>query len=134
MNYVLDANSLIAYFDGEEGGIFISDLLVTPRASISMHVVNSCEVYYHFERKNGESLANQVLTDILSYGIEIVEEADPIIWKVAAHLKANYKRLSLADAFGVAYAKKIHGIFVASDNRELKPLERDRVCNFLFFR
>ncbi|HET6400888.1 MAG TPA: PIN domain-containing protein [Candidatus Kapabacteria bacterium] len=134
MNYVLDANSSIAFFDGEGGGIAISDLLLTPRAILSLHAINACEVYYHFERKNGVEVANRVLTDILSYGIEIVDEIDPKTWKEAAHLKARYKRLFLADAIGVAYAKKIRGVFVTSDHSELQPLASDNVCKFFFFR
>src|SRR5438876_12451399 len=115
MNYVLDANSLIALLDGEEGWDAVSNLVVSPRSFLSLHAINACEVYYHFERNNGVTVANRVLRDVLWAGIEIVDETDPQIWKEAAHLKAKYKRLSLADAFGVAFAKKIHAVFVTSD-------------------
>lgn len=134
MNYVLDACSTIAFFDAEEGGLTISDLLLTPTAQVKMHSINMCESFYHFLRKSGPRAANKVVYDLLSFGVEIFDEVDPKLWKEAAHLKAQYKRLSLADAIGVAYTKTIHGIFVTSDHAELEPLDRDGVCTFFFFR
>ncbi len=92
------------------------------------------EVFYHFARQHGDSMANRVLTDILSVGIEIFDEIDPKLWKEAAYLKTRYRPLSLADAIGVAYAKSIRGTFVTSDHAELEPLDRDKVCHFFFFR
>jgi PIN domain nuclease of toxin-antitoxin system len=134
MKYVLDACSLIAFFDNEEGCLTVSDLLLTPRAAISMTAINMCEVLYHVERTANRAVANQALKHTLSLGIEIIDELDPKVWREAAHLKAVYRRLSLADAIGVAYAKKIRGYFVTSDHAELEPLATDKVASFFFFR
>jgi PIN domain nuclease of toxin-antitoxin system len=134
MKYPLDACALIAFFDAEEGGLTISDLIVTPTAQLKIHSVNMCEVFYHFLRKYDLGASNKVLSDVLSFGIEIFDEIGPNLWKDAAALKAQYKRLSLADAIGVAYARSIDGIFVTADHSELEPLDKDGVCDFFFFR
>lgn len=134
MKFVLDASALIAFFDAEDGGLEIADLLLARNTRISIHSVNLCEAFYHFLRKDDESAANTVLRDVLSFGIEIRDEVDPKLWKFAAHLKSKYKPLSLGDSFGVAFAKMSNGIFVSSDHRELDPLDRDGVCKFFFFR
>jgi PIN domain nuclease of toxin-antitoxin system len=135
VKYIFDACALIALFDGEEGYDTISDLILSPRVGPSIHSVNMIEVFYHFARQNtDDALANSVLNDLLSVGIEIFDETYPKIWKEAAHLKTRYRPLSLADAIGVAYAKTIRGIFVTADHAELDPLARDGVCKFFFFR
>jgi predicted nucleic acid-binding protein len=134
MRYALDACALIALFGDEEGYWMISELLLAPRAEVSITVLNICEFFYHIERVADARVANQALKNVLSLDVEIVDEIDPKIWKEAAHFKAVYKRLSLADAIGIAYTRKINGLFVTSDHSELDPLASDRVCKFLFFR
>ncbi len=134
MRYIYDACSLIALFDGEYGYDTVSDLIVSPRVQSSIHSVNMIEVFYHFARQTCDAMANKVLNDILSVGIEIIDYIDPKIWKEAAQLKTRYRPLSLADAIGVAYAKSIRGTFATSDHAELEPLDKDGVCRFFFFR
>ncbi len=134
MKYVPDACALIAFFDAEDGGPTVSDLILTPTARLSIHSINMCEVFYHFLRTSGPHAANVILQDVLSFGIAIPDETPPQLWKAAADLKARYKRLSLADAIGVAYAAAIDGTFVTADHKELEPLARDGVCKFFFFR
>ncbi len=134
MKFILDACSLIALFEGEKGYDTVSDLIWSPRVTISVHSVNMIEVFYHFARKADEVTADTVLKDILSVGIEIFDEINPKLWKEAARLKTRYRPLSLADAIGVAYAKSIRGIFVTADHAELDSLDRAGVCKFFFFR
>ena len=133
MRDTLDACTLIALFANEEGAEIVSDLL-TSRSEVSITAINACEVFYEIERKLGVENANIALRRILWFGIEIIDEIGPTIWKEAAHLKAKYRRLSLADAIGVAYSKKNRSLFVTSDHKELEPLAKDHVCKFLFFR
>lgn len=60
-----------------------------------MHSLNVCEVYYHFIRVVGEPAANATIRSMVFLGIELFDELDPKLWKVAGRLKAHYKRLSL---------------------------------------
>ncbi len=134
MKCVLDACAAIALLRGEKGNAEILDLLEHPRTTPSIHALNLCEVYYDFLLAADPDTANQAIRTILAMGIYIHEGTRPTIWKFAGMLKAHYRRLSFADAIGVAYARSIGGIFVTSDQSELKPLANDKVCEFFFFR
>jgi predicted nucleic acid-binding protein len=134
MRLVLDSSSGIALFRSEEGAAVVNELIRDRRSDCSITCLNACELYYDCERRSTRKSADRVLEVLLSLGIEIIDELEPKVWKLAAHLKAKYCRLSLADAIGVAYARNIGGIFVTSDHKELDPLAKDNVCRFLFFR
>ncbi|HZK76949.1 MAG TPA: PIN domain-containing protein [Candidatus Kapabacteria bacterium] len=134
MRHILDACVIIAYFGGEEGGEAIRDILLDRSLRISLHGLNACEVYYHFIRSVGVAEAERVIKSLIVLGTEIIDEVDSKLWKFAGVLKARYKKLSLADAIGVAYAVRTGATFITSDHAELRPLAKDKVCNFFFFR
>ncbi|MDR2477021.1 MAG: hypothetical protein LBD18_04445 [Treponema sp.] len=52
----------------------------------------------------------------------------------ACALKGTYRRLSLADAVGVAAAMELSGHFVSSDHHELAIIDRQEPVDFFWFR
>jgi predicted nucleic acid-binding protein len=134
VNYVLDACALIAYVRGESGNLVVEDVLLDSRSSIAMHAINACEAYYDFVRTDGHALAEAVIGDALSAGVVIAEDMDVSLWKAAGDLKAELRRISLADAFALAFARRMDATLVTSDHKEFDKLVGKGICGILFIR
>lgn len=122
MNYVFDACALIAYVRGEPGNLVVEDILLDSRSSISMHAINSCEAYYDFVRSDGREVARSIIQDAISAGVNIAEDLDASLWQEAGDLKGELRRISLADAFALAFARRMDAMLVTSDHKEFDPL------------
>ena len=134
MTYVLDACALIAYVRGEPGNHVVEDILLDSRSRIVMHAINACEAYYDFVRTDGHELAAAVINDSLVAGVEIAEDLDVSLWKAAGDLKATLRKISLADAFALAFTKRIDATLVTSDHKEFDKLVGKGICEILFIR
>jgi predicted nucleic acid-binding protein len=130
---VLDACAMIAYLAGEPGSVVVNQLLSDPKHSCHAHAINLCEVYYDFIRRADEATAEQVIGDLSSAGVIERADLDPGIRRDAGKLKAG-RRLSLADALGVALARRLGAEFVTSDHHEFDPLLSAGVAPILFIR
>lgn len=87
-----------------------------------------------FDRAAGDTEAARALVELSEFGVNIVETMDADLWQDAATLKSQFRRVSLADCFGVALARRFDATFVTSDKHELEALDAAGVCDFLFFR
>ena len=67
-------------------------------------------------------------------GIDIREDLDPAIWKAAGDIKAEFRRISLADSFAAALARRLDATLVTSDRSEFAPLAEKNICKVLFIR
>ncbi len=134
MNYLLDACALIAYVRGEPGNLIVEDILLDSRSSIVIHAINACEAYYDFVRTDGHELAEAVISDAVAAGVVIAEDLDVSLWKAAGDLKAELRRISLADAFALAFARRMDAILVTSDHKEFDKLVGMGICDILFIR
>ena len=134
MNYLLDACALIAYVRGEPGNLIVEDILLGSRSSIVIHAINACEAYYDFVRTDGHELAEAVISDAVAAGVVIAEDLDVSLWKAAGDLKAELRRISLADAFALAFARRMDAILVTSDHKEFDKLVGMGICDILFIR
>lgn len=133
MNYVLDACAMIAYLQGEPGGSVVDGLLRNPAHRCHAHAINLCEVYYDFIRRADKPTAEQAINDLLSDGVAERADMDPGLWRDAGRLKAG-RRVSLADALGVALSLRPGAELVTSDHHEFDPLAAAGVCPILFIR
>ncbi len=133
MVYVLDANAMIAMLYDEPGADVVESLLKQQGAVCWAHAINLCEVFYAVVRSNGESKAQASLAGLKALGIRTRADMDDQFWQDAGRIKAAH-RLSLADAFAVALARKVNGELVTSDHHELDPLAQAGVCQINFFR
>jgi predicted nucleic acid-binding protein len=103
---VLDAYSLIAYFEGEAGKDKMIEIFRAARDSghpLLLSVVNWGEVYYITLREAGRERANQLAHLISTLPIEVVSP-DLEMAQQAAEFKAA-KKMSYADCFAAALAK-----------------------------
>ncbi len=133
MIYVIDANAMIAVLNGEPGADVVENLLAPQGVTAYAHAVNICEVFYGVLRTGTENDAQEALKDIQSLGIQTRADMDDQFWQDIGRIKATH-RLSLADAFAVALARKLNGELVTSDHHELEPLAQAGVCKINFFR
>lgn len=129
--YVLDSYALIAYFNGEEAGKPVTDILkktVEGDAEAYMSVVNWGELYYITHREQGSDKAEACLKVLSEYPVEIVD-AYKALTLDAAKFKAGNK-MSYADAFAAALAKNKKAELVTGDP-EFKSLEKEIKINWI---
>ncbi|MGH9938712.1 MAG: PIN domain-containing protein [Blastocatellia bacterium] len=133
MTYVIDANAIIALLNDEPGADAVEKLLAAKNAVAYAHAVNICEVFYNILRTGTEDNAQEALADIRALGIRTSADMDDQFWQDTGRIKAAH-RLSLADAFAVALARRVNGELVTSDHHELEPIAQAGVCKINFFR
>jgi PIN domain nuclease of toxin-antitoxin system len=132
--YVLDASALQAFLRQEPGGDVVRLLLRDPDNTCFAHVVNLCEVFYDFRRASGEPTAQAVIATLLSASVIPRDDMDTTFWQQAGRHKADYRRVSLADCFGLALAQRVNGELVTADHREFDPLVPIGLCPIRFIR
>jgi predicted nucleic acid-binding protein len=128
---VLDAYSLIAYFENEKGSEEMIELLKGAGDSgqdLILSVVNWGEVYYITLREAGEEKAKEVEEVIGTLPISIVG-IDLELASQAAQFKAR-NRMSYADCFAAALAKIRQAELVTGDP-EFKQIEGEVTIHWL---
>ena len=133
MNYVLDTGAVIAFLNAEKGADVVEEVLTEPYASCYMHSYNLCEAYYLYYRTGGQSVADQVVNDVLDLGISLRNDNDMPFWKYAGSIKAQ-NALSLPDAFCLSITVRLGATVVTTDHGEFDPLVGKGICPILFIR
>lgn len=134
MNCVLDSSAMLAVLKGETGGELVENLLDDNTISVYAHVMNLTEVFYDFSRRTDVLNARNAIADLKSYGLLVRDDNDTAFWEDAAQLKADWRRVSLADCFGVALARRLSADFVTSDRHELEIFDQNGIAQFNFIR
>ncbi len=134
MVYVLDACAMIAYLRGEPGAARVAEILDDQEDWCVAHVVNLCEVFYDFHRSCGEVVALAALNDLATAGVNERDQMSTALWQDAGALKANHRRVSLADCFAIALARKLEATILTADHHEFDPLALQGVCAIEFIR
>ena len=98
-----------------------------------MHLINASEVYYDFFRRAGKSKADELQQALEVNGIEI-EDSLLDLWQQAGQIKAVWRRVSLADCFGIALTIREGGVLVTSDRHELERIAEAGICQVQFLR
>jgi uncharacterized protein with PIN domain len=132
--FVFDACALIAILEDEPGADVVEALLKEPSHCCLIHAVNACEVYYDLHRRGNTEDADTVEAIFADYGLEILEATPADLWRIAGKLKSEWRRVALADCFGLALAVREQGTFVTSDHHELDRVAEAGVCPFRFIR
>ena len=104
--FVLDACSLIAFLNDEEGADKVEDLLrkaKEEKVALYMNKVNILEIYYGIYRDDGEEAADEILSKILKLPIVIIDNLSDGVLRESGRLKAGYS-ISLADSFAIGEA------------------------------
>ena len=131
---VLDACAVIAYLMDEPGADIVENVLIDEECYID--AINMSEVYKdHLTRNHSEEEANKLIEDLtISAGIIIYEQFDESIWKSAAILKYDVRRISLADCIGLSLSKKLNVNFYTSDHHEMDIIAERGLYNISFIR
>lgn len=119
--YVLDAGTLIAFFNNESGADIVEDILTEPESVCYIHALNLCEIYYLYYRRQGQPIADVAVKDIADMGVVFRNDMDDPFWKDAASIKGRHA-LSLPDAFCLALAQRVNATVVTTDHAEFDPL------------
>ena len=132
--FVLDACAFIALLEDEPGAAVVEDLLQDPGKRCLIHAINACEIYYDLYRRGNTEDANSLAVLLAEYGLELLEGLPAELWQTAGMLKAQWRRVSLADCFALALAIRENGTLVTSDHHDLDPLAQADVCPIRFIR
>lgn len=133
---VLDSSAIIAHLANEPGGSTISRLLEdnTLAGTIHAHAINLCEVFYQYSRVTDVIQARGFLEALEQDGIIRCEDMDAAFCEDAGQIKAQWKRISMADCFGLALARRLDADFYTADRHELEILLRANVAKIRFIR
>lgn len=132
--YVLDACAVIAFLQREPGAEVVAAILKNPRSRCLIHAISACEVFYDLYRRSGEEDASALEEILAVAGIEMVEIMSSTLWRTAGKLKAEWRRVSLADCLVLALAQIERGTVLTSDHHELDPIAQAAVCPIHFIR
>jgi PIN domain nuclease of toxin-antitoxin system len=134
LNIILDACAVIAFFRDENGAQVVEELLLNPDYTCSIHTVNLCEVYYDFLKSNGMEDAERITRNLIEADVIVRNDLDDVFWRSIANYKATIRRISLADCFAIALAKKLDGTILTSDRKEFEPVAMLNICPISFIR
>jgi uncharacterized protein with PIN domain len=132
--FIFDACALIALLEDEPGADVVEELLQTTANRCLIHAVSVCEVYYDLHRRGNTEDADTLEALLSEHGLELVETLPPGLWRIAGKLKAEWRRISLADCFALALAIREEGTLVTSDHHELDSIAKVGVCPIRFIR
>ena len=133
MNLIFDSNALIAYLEDEPGAELVEELIGSPADVGFVHSINLCEVYYGARREYGEQAAQATMAALRTAGLSVREDMDEELWQEAGRLKADYRKIWLADCFCAALANRV-GAEVVTADREYEPLKDAGACRVRFIR
>ncbi|MDR1147521.1 MAG: PIN domain-containing protein [Spirochaetaceae bacterium] len=138
MNYVLDACALLAFLNKEDGWEKVRELLTEAvdagETQVYMNSINLLEVYYDRLRLDDAFKLGEFLMCAFESPIQIIDTFPRPLLDEAARIKAFYRRVSLADAIGLATAFCIDSVFVTSDHHELDAVNEREAVRFLWIR
>ena len=132
MTAVMDSSALLALLQGEQGAGEVRSILLSETCVV--HALNLCEVYYDLIRRDGETIARRATAELLSLGLVLREDMGRELWMLAGFLKAEHRRISLADCFCLALARRVGGAVVTADHHEFDALAEQGVCPIRFIR
>lgn len=129
---VLDANAMIAYLAREEAGEAVRERLERPDVEACAHAVNLMEVFYDYARSEDTATARKMLARLEAEGIVRREDMDAAFCEDAGQIKADWRRVSLADCMGLALARRLDAEFITTDRHELEVIAAANVAKIVF--
>lgn len=81
-----------------------------------------------FDAVAGESVARKGITNLEAAGVQWIETISRAAWEDAACLKSQWRRVSLADCFGLSLARERNCAFLTGDHHELDALDAAKVA------
>ena len=134
MNLIFGSSALIAYLRNEQGADAVRELLRDPVNACLVHAVSWCEVYYEARRHGGEEFAQASLALLRKTGLLRREDMEEYFCLDVGRLKADFRRISLADCFCAALANRLGCEVVTADRSEFQPLADANICKVTLIR
>lgn len=131
--YVFDSCAVIAFLQREPGAEVVAEILKSSGRRCLIHAVNVCEVYYDLFRRGSED-ADALEELLATTGFELVEAIPSVLWRTAGKLKAQWRRVSLADCVALALTLVENGTLLTSDHHELDQIAEAAICPIRFVR
>ena len=133
MMFVLDSNALLAVLRGEKGASEVL-ALINSGANLFVHSVNLIEVFYDLSRSNDVLFARTCIEQFTQGDLIERTDMDAAFREDVAQLKADWRRISLADCCGLALARRLDAEFVTADHHEMDVLKSANIAKIRFFR
>jgi uncharacterized protein with PIN domain len=131
--YVFDACAVIALLQKEPGAEQVAALLAGQGHRCLLHSIQLCEIYYDQIRRGIGEDGGSLEAMLTAAGLEIRTDTRDL-WATAGRLKAELRRVSLADCFAMALALQEGGFLVSTDHHELDPVQAAGLCPIHFVR
>ncbi len=144
---VLDSSAMIAWLEGETEGAHVEAIFGAfdeGETEVVAHSTNLCEVFYHVQLDTDEATAHAAIAVLRARGLTERADMDANFWQEMARTIATARRmtkldgssatLALGDAFGVALANRLGGVFVTKDRSEIEPLHDAGMVDAHFIR
>lgn len=88
-----------------------------------------------FDAQTASRNADHRLNQLIQLGLSIEDDVQhPNLWIGASNLKSRWRRVSLADCFGLSLAIELNAPFWTSDHHELDAIEAAGVADVVFIR
>lgn len=127
-NYIFDSFAIIAFYAEEKGADLVERALdgcIKGRAQGWMTVINWGEVFYAIAKVKGWEIALEVIQNLESYPLIIVDADKKLTWE-AARLKAKYP-IAYADCFALALTKQKKAELLTGDPEFKKVKENIKI-------
>lgn len=134
MASAFDSSAMIAYLAKEPGWKLVAERLCETDTVCYVHVINLCEVFYDYHRSTGEEAAQTAVQTLLKAGIVPRADMDDAFWQDVGRLKSVHRRVSLADCFCIALARRVGGELLTADHHEFDRIVPFRLCPVRFIR
>jgi predicted nucleic acid-binding protein len=95
--------------------------------------INLYEVYYDALRRSPPDKANELLNDLYSLPLTVIQAVDQSLMQSAGYFKTTY-RISLADSFALGLAKQLQAHLVTSDHHEFDVIDKSGEVDFFWLR
>lgn len=131
---ILDASALLAFIKKEKGYEKIEKLFIDAEksgSSLFISQINYIEFIYKIRQNYNTKQFNNIVADLQSPLLGIMNYFDAEIGFYVAYLKATY-HMSLADAIGLASSKIMKGRFWTADRALAEIAKKERIELQLF--
>lgn len=128
---VLDSWALLAYFEGEQAGSKVTEILkkaAHKEKSLLISVINWGEVLYIIETRYSKEKREEIEHLMNQMHLEVID-ADKDLTRLAAHFKAT-RKLPYADCFAAALAQTRKASLVTGD-KDFKHLDGELEVDWL---
>lgn len=133
MDTVLDACAVIAFLRDEPGAAVVEAVLAAEESAASIHAVNLAEVYYAIARDADEETAEKSIRNLLTgTSLAVCRDLDEgfcsEVGRLRAYVRSHRWRISLADCFCLATARRLGAGVLTTDATEFQRLIPLGVC------